>query len=282
MRGTHPTKTNLAGTRMKSLNNLITLFQYNKRKSNAVYEENLMIGNEVKGIELLQTMQWSKLHWDDSWEEIIELDSLLPKVGEQYRVQLTENEKSTKDGRAFILWQPPHSELNGWWDKRPSEIFKSYVIEGTLSNRSSVFQTCEILFDFKVTSYKKLIDYFSKINDINASYIPYFLRYDSVLEADWTYSQSPMRYELDGYIYLSVGVSEATLETILSYDNDRLHMHYLANLYHVSNYETIIINYCLNDREQKLFESIVSRATEIIDTSAESLTDNQIHGAQYW
>lgn len=267
---------------MIDLTSLFRLFKFDRQSNNTVFIQDSKVKNKVLAIELLQTMQWSKLRWDDSWEEIIELDSLLPEVGHQYRVQLTENENSTKNGRAFILWQPPHSDLNGWWDKRPSEILKSYIIEGILTNRSSVFQTCEIIFDFQVTKLTKLTNYFSSTFKNNSFYTPYFLKYDNVLEADWRDSQSPVKYKFNSYIYLSAGVSEATLETILSYNGDRLYMHYLANLYHLSNYETIITSYCLNGNEQKLFESIIARSTEIIDTSHESLSNSQIHGAEYW
>ena len=37
-------------------------------------------------IKLLQTMQWSKLCWDKSWEYTIELEDLLPEVGKKYPI----------------------------------------------------------------------------------------------------------------------------------------------------------------------------------------------------
>jgi len=48
--------------------------------------------DKVLAIELLQTMQWSKLCWDASWEEVIDLETLLPKVGQQYPIKFEENE----------------------------------------------------------------------------------------------------------------------------------------------------------------------------------------------
>ena len=103
-------------------------------------------------IELLQTMQWSKLCWNESWEEIIELQTLLPKVSKQYPIKLRENEKFAKEGQAFILWQPPQSELNGWADKSPSEILKSYILKGILTNRNSDYETHDITFDFEAST----------------------------------------------------------------------------------------------------------------------------------
>ena len=49
-----------------------------------------------------------------------------------------------------------------------------------------------------------------------------------------------------------------------------------------SNYETMITRYYLNYEEQKLIESIIEQAVEIIDNSMDTLEGNQIHGAEYW
>lgn len=281
MRGTHPTKTNLAGTRMKSLNNLITLFQSSKKQSNSVYKENLMIENEVEGIELLQTMQWSKLCWDASWEEVIELNDLLPKVGQKYPIKLEDNEYYAQEGKAYFLWLPPHSEFNGWYDTRPSEILKSYVLEGTLSNPSSNYESREWFFDFEVKSRTRLVECFNRLNEMHASYKPHFSKYQGNLEYSWKDVHDLQKFELEGYLYLSGVEYEVYSELILSYENNRLCMHYSAVLPISSNYETVITKYYLNEKEQKLFEGLIKKATEIIDTSAELLTDNQIHGAEY-
>jgi hypothetical protein len=88
-------------------------------------------------IELIQTAQWTQLCWEMSWENIIEIETILPKIGETYSIKIEENEDFAKEGKAFLLWMPPHSELNGWYDKRPSEILKSYVLEGVIKNQSS-------------------------------------------------------------------------------------------------------------------------------------------------
>lgn len=79
-------------------------------------------------IYLFQTMSWTKLNWDLSWSEKISLSELLPKVNHSYPIELgKENKDYAKEGKVYFLWQPPHSELNGWYDKRPSEILKSYI-----------------------------------------------------------------------------------------------------------------------------------------------------------
>lgn len=97
-----------------NLENLFSFFRSHKELEH----------KRAKAIQILQTMQWSKL----CWEEVIKLDSLLPKVGKTYPIKLDENEDYAEEGKAYILWLPPHSELNGWWDKRPSKILKSYVL----------------------------------------------------------------------------------------------------------------------------------------------------------
>jgi hypothetical protein len=111
-------------------------------------------------IELIQTMQWTSLCWENSWENIVELDNVLPKIGNVYPVKIQNNEDFAKEGKAFILWQPPHSELNGWDDKRPSEILKSYVLDGLIKNTSPN----GLEFDFEVNDRIRLINLFSIVS----------------------------------------------------------------------------------------------------------------------
>ncbi len=87
-------------------------------------------------IYLFQNMSWAKLCWDLSWAKKIELSKLLPQVHHSYSIELEWDEYYVKGNRAFFLWQPPHSELNGWFDKRPSKILKSHILEETLKNYS--------------------------------------------------------------------------------------------------------------------------------------------------
>lgn len=49
-----------------NLANLFDFFRSHKEPEN----------EHEKSIQLLQTMQWSKLCWDESWEEVIALEGL--------------------------------------------------------------------------------------------------------------------------------------------------------------------------------------------------------------
>lgn len=235
-----------------------------------------------KSIQLLQTMQWSKLCWDESWEDVIELDSLLPKVGKTYPIKLEENEDYAEEGKAYILWLPPHSELNGWYEKRPSEILKSYVLEGTLSNAVSNYEKREYFFDFQVMRRIRLIDYFVKLHEIQSVYVPYFLQYKGNLESAWENVQDLEKYKVRDYLYLYGVDSGSSLEAIFSFEKDRIYLHYSAILHYPADYETVITGYYLNNKEQKLFEKLIAKASEITDDSMNSLEDNEIYGAKYW
>ncbi|MGP9492709.1 hypothetical protein [Psychrobacter sp. AOP7-B1-24] len=254
------------------LTNLIGFFQSNKELEH----------NQTKAIQLLQTMQWSKLCWDESWEEVIALESLLPEVGKTHSIKLDENEDYAEEGKAYILWLPPHSELNGWYDKRPSEILKAYVLEGDLSNATSNYENREYFFDFQVTSRTRLIDCFVNIHETESVYVPYFLKYKDSLASTWENVQDLEKCKVGNYLYIHGVKPESSFELILSYEKEKICLHYSATLYHPADYETVITRYFLNDKEQKLFEKLIEKASEITDTSMNSLEGDQIYGAEYW
>ena len=233
-------------------------------------------------IKLLQTMQWSKLCWDASWEDTIELEDLLPEVGKTYPIKFDDNEYYAEKGKAYILWFPPHSELNGWWDKRPFEILKSYVLEGTLSNPSSNYEKRKYFFDFQILECKRLMDFFFEESETKVSPLYEIGQIDGSSKPQWQEAKSLQKFNLVDYLYLTGVESETYLELILSSKNNRLCVHYSAFLPMSSNYETMITRYYLNYEEQKLIESIIEQAVEIIDNSMDTLEGNQIHGAEYW
>lgn len=255
--------------------NLASLFDFFRSHEEPANEQ-------AKSIQLLQTMQWSKLCWDESWEDVIELDSLLPEVGKKHPIKLEDNEYYAEEGKAYILWLPPHSELNGWWDKRPSEILKSYVLEGTLSNPSSNYEKREYFFDFQISERKRLMDFFFEASETKVSPLYEIGQIDGSSKPQWQEAKSLQKFNLGDYLYLTGVESETYLELILSSKNNRLCVHYSAFIPMSSNYETIITKYYLNYEEQKLIENIIEKAVEIIDNSMDALEGNQIHGAEYW
>ncbi len=229
-------------------------------------------------IELLQTMEWSKLCWDQSFEKLIGLDILLPKIGKQYPVKLERNEDFSKEGQAFILWQPPHSELNGWYDKRPSEILRSYVVEGNLKNPSSN----GLSFDFEVIRCLRLVECFSRAKEEKRSPLSSVGQPDGSSRIQWQDARSVTKSRIGGYLYLSGSECETSLEVILSYEKERLCLHYSATLHMPAHFETVITKYYLGNEEYALFEKLISSADEIIDNSIELLEENQVYGAEYW
>ena len=273
---------------MINLTSLIRLFQCGKKQNNTVFSADLIMknderpSNKVTSVELLQTMQWSKLCWNESWEEVIKLDSLLPKVGQTYPIKLDENEDYAEEGHAYMLWLPPHSELNGWWDKRPSEILKSYVLEGTLSNAVSNYEKREYFFDFQIESYTRLINCFSEIPETKISPLSTVGQGNGSSRIQWQDAEDLQKYNLDDYLYLSGVECESHLELILSCIDSTWCVYYSATLHYPAHYETLITKYYLNDKEQRLLEKVIAKASEITDDSRHSLEDNQIYGAEYW
>ncbi|PCJ16186.1 MAG: hypothetical protein COB04_11600 [Gammaproteobacteria bacterium] len=229
-------------------------------------------------IELLQTMEWSRLCWDQSFEKLMELDSILPKVGETYSVKFENNEDFVQEGHARILWQPPHSELNGWSDKRPTEILKSYVIEGKLKNSSE----SGLAFDLEVLNRIKLVDYFNRIDEEKRSPLSYVGQSDGTSKIQWQDARRILKAKVGDYIYLSGSDNETRLEVILSYRGDSICLHYSATLPVPSFYETKITKYYLDNNELQLFRRLVSDATHIDDESDDMLMEKQIYGAEYW
>lgn len=55
-------------------------------------------------IELLASANWSKINWLLSFESVISLDELLPKVAESYEITLQDSEADhTQNGIHYLL-----------------------------------------------------------------------------------------------------------------------------------------------------------------------------------
>jgi len=255
-----------------NLANLFNFFRSHKELEN----------EHEKSIQLLQTMQWSKLCWNESWEEVIALEGILPEVGKTYSIKLDENEDYAKEGKAYILWLPPHSELNGWYEKRPSEILKSYVLEGHLYNATSNYENREYFFDFQVVSRTRLTDYFVNIHKTKISPLSSVGQGNGSSRVQWQDADDLQKYNLGDYLYLSGVEGESHLELILSCIENKWCVHYSATLHYPAHYETLITKYYLSNKEKKLIETLIRKASEIADDAMELLEDNQVYGAEYW
>lgn len=229
-------------------------------------------------IEVLQTMKWSQLCWDQSFEKVIHMEDILPKKGETYPVNLTENENYAQEGDICILWQPPHSELNGWNNKRPAEIINSYVLKGKL--RHSDVQGVQ--FKFEVDDQIRLIDLFDQVSETAQSPLSYIGQSSGRSKLQWNDAYGVLKYRFGKFIYLSGSECESSLEVIISYDSERLCLHYSATLHHPASYETVVTKYYPNPKEVIALEKFLDEAEDIEDSSAESLEEGQIFGAEYW
>jgi hypothetical protein len=229
-------------------------------------------------IELIQTMQWTQLCWDASFENIVDLDNVLPKIGEVYPAKIERNEDFAKEGKAFLLWQPPHSELNGWYDKRPSEILKSYVLDGLIKNISPN----RLEFDFEVNSRIRLIDLFSTINLDQESPLSRVGKINKPDLIQWSDAQYLLKAKIGDYWYLSGHECETSLELIFSYIGDRICIHYSATLHTPAWYETKVTKYFLVESEYRVIIKVIGKATEIFESNQWTLQENQVYGAEYY
>lgn len=229
-------------------------------------------------IELLQTMEWSRLCWEQSFEERVALSSILPVIGNTYPVKFESNEYSVSEGIARILWKPPHSELNGWDDKRPSEIMSSYVLEGGLTKRHGE----GLCFNFLVQGCIKLVSYFNLIGKEDKSPLSYVGQANGSSRLQWQTCRSALKAKIGDYIYLSSSECETDLEVIFSYSKDEICIHYSAAMHAPAFYDTKITNYWLNREERKVIESVLADANLIKESVDVSCKEMEICGAEYW
>jgi hypothetical protein len=229
-------------------------------------------------IELIQTMQWTQLCWEISFESIIELDNVLPKIGKVYPIKIEENEDFAKEGKAFLLWQPPHSELNGWYDKRPSEILKSYVLDGLIKNTS----TNGLEFDFEVKDRIRLIDFFSVVNLDEKSPLSRIGQQNGTSLIQWSDADHLLKAKVGDYWYLSGHECQTSLEVIFSYVGDRICIHYSTTLHTPAWYETKVTKYFLDEIEHIVISKLVEKATELFEVNKYTLQENQVYGAEYY
>jgi hypothetical protein len=54
----------------------------------------------IMDLELIRTMQWTQLFWETSFENIIDLDFVLPQIGKVYPIKIQRNEDFAKEGSA--------------------------------------------------------------------------------------------------------------------------------------------------------------------------------------
>ena len=225
---------------------------------------------------ILQSMQWSKLCWDLSWNERIDLETIVPKVGNSYPIELTWNEDYTRIGFVEFLWQPPHSELNGWTD-RPSEIFKSFIIGGKLEISTRPGEK----FRLKVSSCTSLLDAIESYKSETEFELPACGLENGDSYVLWERAKNLSRAEIGKYIYISGTECETALEAILESVGADLFLVYHAYL-PPAHYETILTRKLLSGNELRIISQAI-RNSSILEAHSEfELGTGEIQGIKYY
>lgn len=224
-------------------------------------------------IKLLQSMEWSKLCWDQSCEPIVSLESVLPKIGLEYIVTLGDNEYCQVQTNTKFLWKPPHSDMNTWSDDRPWEIFDSYIIYGkviakTEDERSYRFRVAEI-----TSFYETILN--GEHGDTNILPVLGCRRgeYKSVFESAFRTEV----YHLKELIYLSCSECESFYELIFTKKNEQLIALFSAALPYAGYYAEVS-KYTLNSDENMFFNNVINNAIPIEDNRDSSLKIGFIKG----
>lgn len=245
-------------------------------------------------IEIILGMQWSKLNWELSWSSIVKLDDLLPKIGGKYflpdsahdpivkageryfkwKPLLSPEHTYIKEGVAYFIWKPPHSELNGWFDDRPSEILKSYVIKCNVSKDIEGKGSLQV----EVTGVLKLRNFFDEyvseqsISTFSAIPAPYKID-------DTRYVRQAKAGEL---IYLHGAYSGNTwFDIICSREGQNLTLHYYSQESTCGSPWAVIGRYLLNDEAKTTVESLKENAEIMTDNTSPDLRDYEVSGAAY-
>lgn len=230
-------------------------------------------------IKLNDSVLWSKISWEMSFEKTIIVDDILPEIGVVYPVVFDCDYTPSKTGELHVLWKPPHSELNGWSDKRPSEILSSFVINGELRYRTG--STTE--YEFFVSKRTGLIELFEQIGEDKISPFSKHKLPDGRSALYWENLDYISKTPVDKYIYLSAsGNVGVKLEAILSSESGGIRLHFSSLWHEYFAEEPVITKYMLNSKEKIVFERILRSADVFVDHSYDDLPKNRVYGAEYW
>ena len=227
-------------------------------------------------IDLFQSMQWSKLCWDLSFEEKIKLSDIVPIVGEKYPITLTWNEDYAVSGQANFLWVPPHSELNGW-NERPSEIEKSFVIKGYLNRIDPIKHKYELT----VAGSQSLLEVAREQEVSDRFKLPTCGLPDSSSYILWDRARITGIAKFGDYIYLSGSDYETSLEAIIEFVNSDCYLIYHACL-PPGYYETVVTRKRLVGEELAVLKKVLKAGHVLHDQTDINLGLSEIQGAKYW
>lgn len=225
---------------------------------------------------IFQSMQWSKLCWNLSWNERISLKAIVPQIGESYPIELAWNEDHIQTGFVEFLWQPPHSELNGWED-RPTEILKSFIISGNFEASTKAGEN----FRFTVSSRLPLLKAFEGQKQESEFKLPECGLENGGSYVLWERARNICSSRIEQYIYISGAECETTLEAILEISESNKFLVYHAYL-PPARYETVITRKLLSGKELEVIDQILENASKLVDQTEVDLSNNEIQGAKYY
>ena len=231
---------------------------------------------ENKKIELLCSANWSRLNWDRSWEPIIDLIDILPHVGEKYFIHLEDSEaEQTQNGTYFLLWLPPHSELNGLCD-RPQEILNAHVIQAKITTGEWIkeeFYASERAFNTEIVSVKKLMDYVSSINiTIDGSFHETFKKED--------YFET-YYFVFDQYLYLKLYDQYLHYEFVFQIEPENYNLIFFQHF--TSGYfDCAITKIRLSPQQINWLKHLLNSSVLLKPIKNSDILTNQVHGADYY
>ncbi|MDQ9818135.1 hypothetical protein [Acinetobacter bereziniae] len=226
-------------------------------------------------IEVLASANWSRTNWDLSWESIIKLDKLLPKVGEIYQISLQDSEAQyTKNGRYHLLWLPPHSELNTLYD-RPTEVLKSYVIEAELSQGAWISEGHsfgkERSFSATIISIKKMFEYLPEIQVVEGQKISQY------------FECHPYRTEFlkwDNFCLFILEDQYQHTELLLNIVQENYHLIFVNNWLSYS-YDSYICKYLLDAQQIEFLNKYMTESNKLTSCVDDLEEEYLIQGAVY-
>ena len=228
-----------------------------------------------KKIELLASANWSRTNWDLSWEPIIKLDEILPRVGEQYQISLQDSEaQNTKNGQYYLLWLPPHSELNTLYD-RPTEVLKSYVIEAELSQGEWIKEGhsfgAERSFSAIIISIKSMLEYLPEIQVIQGEI---FSQY---------FECHPYRTEFlqwDNFCLFIVEDQYQHTELLFNINQENYYLIFVNDWLSYS-YDSYICKYLLDAQQIEFLKKYMIASNKLTSCTDDLNEDHFIQGALY-
>lgn len=227
-------------------------------------------------IELLASANWTQVNWNLSWQSIIELSELLPKLGQKYEITLQDSEaEHTCNGIYHVLWYPPHSELNGL-DDRLTEVLKAYVlqvelIQGEWIKNEYGFQN-ERKFSAKIISIYRVFEALSQLSVSN----------DEKLEGYFNINGSRISYyEWDNYLYLTQS-AEYVKDEFLFVNGEMGYSLIFINNWVSYSYQCEVCKIELNIRQNKFIKKLLKSSEKLKPTSQIFVADHQVQGALYY